>query len=81
MTSEALYHLLGGKAAGWVAMRVRHENDMHWFIYNKQSGQRIDATARQFTRIPPYARAIACGFLTKRPSKRARILMKSMVWQ
>jgi len=80
VTSEALYHLLGGKAAGWKPMRVEHEGDMHWFLYNVLSGQRLDATAKQFKTKPPYDKAIGCGFLTKTASKRARSMMSEMLW-
>lgn len=30
VTSEALYHLPGGKASGWKPMTVRHEGAVHW---------------------------------------------------
>ena len=81
VTSEALYHLLGGKAAGWQAMRLRWEGDTHWFLRNVRTNQIVDATARQFDRVPDYSRAVATGFLTHRPSKRAVSLMKRMLWQ
>ena len=80
VTSEALYHLLGGKAAWWKPMRVRHEGDMHWFLRNVLTGQILDATAVQFKTKPPYDKAVGCGFLTKKPSKRAASMMKRMVW-
>ena len=77
---EALYHLLGGKQAGYKPMRVKHEVDTHWFLVH-QSGLRIDPTASQFKKAPPYDKAVGCGFLTKKPSKRAEELMGRMVWQ
>lgn len=82
VTSEALYHLLGGKTAGWQAMRMRWMGDTHWFIRNKDTGQIVDATKAQFgIHMPDYRLARATGFLTRRPSKRALSLMKRMVWQ
>jgi len=81
VTSEALFHLLGGKARGWVAMRMQWEGDTHWFIRNIRSGQIVDATATQFDKAPDYTLAVGTGFLTKRPSARARSMMKKMVWQ
>ncbi|HTQ97237.1 MAG TPA: hypothetical protein VMH89_10555 [Candidatus Acidoferrum sp.] len=81
VTSEALFHLLGGKAAGWRAMRMRWEGDTHWFLYNKYTGHLIDATKCQFKKEPNYKKAVATGFLTKKPSKRAKIMMERMVWQ
>jgi hypothetical protein len=80
VTSEALYHLLGGKRAGWTPMRVRWCGDMHWFLRHK-TGVIVDATRAQFITEPPYRKAVGTGFLTIRPSKRARRLMNTMVWQ
>lgn len=79
VTSEALYHLLGGKAAGWKAMRMKHEGDTHWFLKNGELI--VDATVAQFKTKPDYSKAIGTGFLTKNPSKRAQQMMESMVWQ
>lgn len=81
VTSEALYHLLGGKAKGWKPMRVRHWGDTHWFLLNVNTGQILDATAKQFRTPPLYDKAVGSGFLTKQPSKRARALMDKLVWQ
>lgn len=78
--SEALYHLLGGKKAGWKPMRVRYAGDMHWFLRH-ESGLIVDPTRTQFLRTPPYHKAIGCGFLTRQPSYAARELMRQMVWQ
>jgi hypothetical protein len=79
-TCEALYHLLGGKQAGFKPMRMRHEGDSHWFLRH-ESGLILDPTASQFKSLPDYQRAVGCGFLTKQPSKRAQLLMDKMVWQ
>lgn len=81
VTSEALYHLLGGKAAGWKAMVMRTETDNHWFLVNEISGQRIDATASQFKTPPDYSKARGIGFMTKEPSARAKALMAKLVFQ
>jgi hypothetical protein len=81
VTSEALYHLLGGKASGWKPMRVRHEGDTHWYLFNTITGQRLDPTSSQFKSLPDYSKAVGSGFLTKQPSKRARNLMQTLVWQ
>ena len=81
MTSEALYHLMGGKASGWVPMRMRHEGDTHWFLKNRKTGQIVDATAQQFTNPPDYSKARGSGFLTRLPSKRAEDMMVKLLWQ
>lgn len=82
VASEALYHLLGGKRSGWKPMVVGMRWCNHWFLVNTKTGQRLDATAEQFRgkTKPNYSRARGCGFLTKRPSRRARRLMKRIVW-
>lgn len=41
----------------------------------------LDPTSSQFKTRPPYEEGRASGFLTKEPSKRARELMKKLVWQ
>lgn len=32
VTCEALYHLLGGRASGYVPHTVRHEGAVHWYL-------------------------------------------------
>ena len=80
VASEALYHLLGGRAAGWKPATVRHEGAVHWYLVHA-SGLVLDPTAAQFRRPPPYERGRGRGFLTRHPSKRARLLMDSLVYQ
>lgn len=80
VTSEALFHLLGGKESGWVPMTVQHEGGTHWFLRNR-SGMILDATVSQFRRAPNYSKARGRGFLTKQPSKKAKALMETLVWQ
>lgn len=80
VTSEAVYHLLGGKASGWKPMRMRHEGDTHWFLKHSK-GLILDVTSHQFKTQPDYTKARGAGFLTREPSKRARELMKTLLWQ
>lgn len=80
VTSEAVFHLLGGKKTGWKPMTMRHEGDTHWFLKHN-SGMILDLTVSQFKEKPDYTLAKGCGFLTKHPSKRAKDLMNNMVWQ
>lgn len=79
VASEALYHLLGGKASGWKACNMRTKTDTHWFLRHT-SGFILDPTAKQFSKRPNYSRGRGSGFLTKRPSKRAKILMDKILW-
>ena len=73
--AEALYHLLGGKAAGYTPHTLKHEGGTHWFLKHAD-GSIIDPTADQFSTPPPYHAAAGRGFLTARPSKRARTIMQ-----
>ena len=73
--SEALYHMLGGKDAGWTPMRIQHEGKSHWFLKHI-SGTVLDATASQFKSYIHYWNGVGCGFLTKKPSKKTRELLK-----
>lgn len=86
VTCEALYHLLGGKLANLTPHTVRHEGAVHWYLVLGANHEHVpptilDPTASQFRSPPPYHLGRGRGFLTKRPSKRARVLMQSMVWQ
>lgn len=83
--SEALYHMLGGKTAGYVPQVAsfieNNEKLTHWWLKN-QDGQIFDPTAEQFTAIgqkPPYDLGKGAGFLTKLPSKRAATIIKRVL--
>lgn len=52
VTCEALYHLLGGKEAGWKPMVMKWEGDTHWFLKHDLTGQILDPTKSQFKRPP-----------------------------
>lgn len=80
-TSESLYHLLGGKGAGWTPMHMNTRvTGSHWFLRHK-SGLILDATVAQFNGVvPDYSKARGRGFLTRKPSKRAVALMDTLVW-
>jgi hypothetical protein len=76
VAAECLYHLLGGKAAGYQPQVGRDaEGGTHWWLTGP--GGIIDPTAAQYTARglePPYAQGRGCGFLTREPSRRARLL-------
>lgn len=96
VTCEALYHLFA-RDQGYVPHTVEHEGDTHWFLARNWTettylGHKIgelvqtrhhiiDPTASQFETEPDYTKARGRGFLTKKPSKRARALMEQMLWQ
>lgn len=80
VTCEALYHLLGGKNAGWKPLQGKHEGVSHWCLYNNYDACIVDPTWKQFKTVPNYRKFKGKGFLTKKPSKRAKELMKRLLW-
>ena len=80
VTCEALYHLTGGKLAGWKPETLKHEGDTHWYLRH-ECGMVLDPTVSQFETMPDYSKGRGRGFLTKQPSKRALALMETIVWQ
>lgn len=86
VASEALFHILGGKRAGWKPMRLPYmgpckQLDTHWWLQH-ESGLILDPSRKQFGRRRiDYSAGRGSGFLTKQPSKRAKALMKELTWQ
>lgn len=79
VASEAIYYLLGGRAAGWKPLSMRHEGAPHWLLRHEPSGRVVDATEWQFRTAPDAACAVGKGFMSSRPdtpSARARELMR-----
>jgi len=74
VASEAAYHILGGKEAGWTPQFIHHENEPHWFLKHS-SGIVLDITASQFVNAVPVSEATGRGFLTVQPSKRAQKIL------
>jgi hypothetical protein len=75
VASEALWHALGGPCSGYTPVRMRHEGSPHWALRHDATGAVVDLTAGQFRTLPDYGRARGCGFLTRRPSKRAAVVL------
>jgi len=80
-TTEALYHLLGGRSSGWKPMQMQHEGDSHWFLQHAATGLILDPTVSQFKSPPDYKLARGKGFLTVSPSAAAWDMIRHMVWQ
>jgi len=74
VASEAAYYLLGGKEEGWKPMFVRHLGASHWFLKH-ESGLILDLTWNQFKSPVDYSKGRGTGFLTKKPSRRAKTLL------
>jgi len=77
VASEVLYHLWGGKAAGWKSMHVNHEGVSHWYLMNQT--EIIDPTASQFATPVDYSKGKGKGFLTALPSKRAMYVIRRVL--
>ena len=73
--SEAFFHAVGGKQAGFIPMQLEHEGVSHWWVEGP-GGEVHDLTAGQFSSPVPYGKSRGRGFLTKDPSERARVLMR-----
>lgn len=54
-------------------MHMRVDSVSHWFIVKDE--EVLDPTVGQFKKIPDYKSARGRGFLTKKPSKRAQIII------
>lgn len=78
VATEALFHLLGGKAAGWAPMHQQHEGGPHWWLRGP-SGEVVDPTVEQCDTPVPYELGRAKGFLTREPSKRAQIVIRRVM--
>jgi hypothetical protein len=65
--SEALYHLLGGKDAGYKPVR----GGGHWWLV-RSDGSILDVTAEQYPEGFNYSCGKGGGFLTVKLSKKAQ---------
>jgi hypothetical protein len=73
--AEVLYHKNGGGRAGLTPMQQRHEGRSHWWVRGPE-GEVWDPASAQFRTPVPYDRGVGKGFLTKKPSRRARALAR-----
>ena len=75
IVSEAIYHLFG-KHNGYFPYRVKHKNETHWYLQNKDS-EIIDIIADSYKKNPfKYQNGTKTSFLTKEPSKRCQEILK-----
>ena len=75
VAAEAVYVLLGGRAAGLKPASGVHEGGTHWWLVTA-AGEIIDPTADQFVTPVPYLQGRCRGFLTREPSARAREVLR-----
>ena len=73
---EVLFHLDRGR---YKPHFIRHEGEPHWFLKDKFKGEIIDPTYKQFKTSVPYEKGIGKGFLTKRPSARAKSVLSRIL--
>jgi hypothetical protein len=75
VAAEALYHLSGGPRSGLKIYRCTYAGEKtHWWLQDA-GGAVIDPTADQFVGAPPYHLGRRCGFLSRSPSRRTRVLI------
>ena len=75
ISAEALFHVRG-KAHGFKPHVISGRGWTHWFLMNA-SGVKWDPTKEQWKDKPiPYHRGRMCGFLTAKPSKRAKVIIR-----
>ena len=72
--SEAFFHAVGGKQAGFIPMQLEHEGVSHWWVEGP-GGEVYDLTEGQFRTAVPHERSRGRGFLTAKPSERAQDLL------
>lgn len=82
VASEAVYHLLGGKAFGLTPMVLRVPGGTHWYLrWDRQraSGRLdrlyVDPTREQFGPLPAWEEGRGCGLQTRQPSTRCLALL------
>lgn len=76
VATEALYHLLGKRnKETFKPHYVKAYGVTHWYLMNEDRTEMLDPTYDQFPSLPNYDKGVRCGFLTKKPSKRAQILI------
>ncbi|MBY3155491.1 hypothetical protein HFO56_24495 [Rhizobium laguerreae] len=84
--AEAIFHMVGGRTKGWLPCVMSHatwsdglaQGETHWFVRHERTGEILDPTAPQFDGPVPYERSKGCGFLTREPSRRARVIMQRL---
>jgi hypothetical protein len=81
VASEVLFHLIESKMPSRFFPSIGKDDNgvNHWWLIDSKYGTILDPTADQYIsqgRLPPYERGRKCSFLTKEPSRRARIVME-----
>ncbi len=72
IAAEAVYHLLPDQGR-WTPHNVKHKGESHWFL-KRDDGVILDPTGDRMPGRINYASSTGRGFLTSKPSRRARAL-------
>lgn len=76
--SEAIYHLSEDETHPYCVRYGPAPHQTHWYLKLAETGEVVDVTGSQFSDMDAYAlydHGVRKGFLTKRPSKRARAIL------
>jgi hypothetical protein len=73
VVSEFVFHYLAPPGCKVMRLYVPETDIKHWFIQWPDETI-VDLTMDQFDNVPDYSKAKGAGFLTKEPSKRAKVL-------
>lgn len=79
VATETYYHLMSDAKSDYKPCILKVNNVNHWYLKNIKSGDIIDITKNQFNHNINYDNGRFCGFLTKEPSKRSKILIDRIV--
>jgi hypothetical protein len=83
VATESFYHLTKDMYPGrYTIFHGKDEEDItHWWLHDNHKTKIVDLTADQYYsvgKVPPYTKGRRGAFLTKEPSKRARIIMEKV---
>ena len=79
VASEALFHILGANDSLYsLHYGVDENSTVHWWLVNMTTKEILDTTCEQYTsegKTPPYDNGVKAAFLTKKISKRGKIVI------
>jgi hypothetical protein len=75
-TASEVYYHLKGKIDGYIPYCMEIEEGTHWFLKNLKTNDIIDLTCGKIQY--DYSNSRPVPFMTKEPSKRAKIILREM---
>jgi hypothetical protein len=76
-TASEVYYHIEGKEKGFIPYCMKIEEGTHWFLKNPLTGEIIDLTCGKIKYN--YGKSYHVPFLTRDPSKRAKIIIKEVI--